>query len=166
MVYLADFDKGHIDKTFEWIQDPELRHSFLMRGIVSYDNHVEYFKNVLRDHTRKIYAIFYEQLHVGNCGIKHLNLKAQSAEVWIYIGENSLRKKGIGDAALKLLLRKCFNDLSLEMVYLHVADFNFSAIRLYEKNGFIKVNFQDNAEEWVSCGCKVLRLELGRSGWM
>ncbi|MDD5560619.1 MAG: GNAT family N-acetyltransferase [Candidatus Omnitrophica bacterium] len=162
---LIDFNKEHIDKTFTWIQDVELRRAFLMRGEVSYSQHIQYFKKVLSDPTQKVYAIISDDLHVGNCGIKNIDLSKRSAEVWIYIGDHPARRMGIGDKALKGMLENCFEKLGLKEIYLHVADFNLAAINLYKKNGFKEAELNLDYE-WSSRGCRIIFLRLRRDEWM
>ena len=49
-----------------------------------------------------------------------------------------------------------------EKIYLHVAEFNTSAIRLYKKFGFVEVELQDDAGEWASRECRIIRMEAKR----
>ena len=45
--------------------------------------------------------------------------------------------KGIGKAALSLILEYAFSELNLHRVFLNVFSFNKRAIKLYEKMGFM-----------------------------
>lgn len=61
------------------------------------------------------------------------------------IGEEKFRSKGIGAQALKELLRIGFKDLNFKKITLGVYDFNHSAIKCYEKAGFVKEKLLENA---------------------
>lgn len=165
-VYLKIFGKEYVDKTFEWVKDKELRRLFLIRSEASRNKHIEYWNRKLTDPTQKVYAIFVDGRHVGNCGIKDINLISKQAETWIYIGESDLRNKGIGSDSIRLLLKECFEKLKLKRLYLYVADFNIAAIRLYERNGFSRTASGDDMGCRSGRRYKILRMELEREKWM
>lgn len=159
-VVLVPFTNDRIDLTFEWIKDRDFQHLFLMRGEPTLEGHYGYFERVLKDSTQRIYAILAENRHVGNCGLKNLLPSGNGGELWIYIGGSSMRGKGIGKYATELLLHEGFEVLGLEMIYVHVADFNTAALRLYEKLGFKEVPMIDDSNEWSDRGFKIIRMEL------
>lgn len=53
--------------------------------------------------------------------------------------------KGIGKAAMALILEYAFHELNLHRVFLQVFSFNERAIRLYEKMGFVNEGRQRHA---------------------
>lgn len=160
LVILEDFAESHIKKTFEWVCDPDLQRDFLIRGKPTKEIHQQYFKNILSDATQQVFAISVKGAHVGNCGLK--NISEENAELWIYIGEVRYRKKGFGKEATSLLLRKGFGVLGLKQVYVHVAEFNTNARRLYEQLGFKETSLLNGSKTWTSRGCKIIRMELKR----
>lgn len=74
--------------------------------------------------------------YLGTISLKEIDTVAKNAEYAI-----SLRKcaqgKGIGTKATKAILKLAFEQFGLERVYLNVLADNETAIRLYEKIGFI-----------------------------
>ncbi len=159
-VILEDFAESHIDKTFEWVSDPDLQKDFLIRKKPTRESHLEYFKNVLGDATQQVFAISAKGAHVGNCGLK--NISDKSAELWIYIGEERYRKRGFGREATSLLLRKGFEVLGLKQIYVHVVEFNTNARRLYEQLGFKETSLSHDSKTWEGRGCNIIRMELER----
>lgn len=157
-ISIVPFTPDHIGRTFLWVQDPELRRLFLMRGDVTWEGHQTYFSRVLADPTQRVYAIMAGEQHVGNCGLK--NLGNNKGELWIYIGESSMVEKGIGGKAATLLADEGFNVLGLNKIIVHAADFNAPAIALYKKLGFQEVQLEGSADEWSARGCRVIRMEL------
>jgi hypothetical protein len=93
-VRLVPFSGEFISKTFEWVSDPDLRKNFLMRGELTCEGHNEYFERILSDATQRLFAIYYEECHVGNCGLKNISISNKEGEFWIYIGEHSMRISG------------------------------------------------------------------------
>jgi len=157
-VILEDFAESHIEKTFEWVSDPDLQKDFLIRKNPTRESHLEYFKNVLRDATQQVFAIYAKNAHVGNCGLK--NISDKNAELWIYIGEVLYRKKGVGREATSMLLRKGFEVFGLMQIYVHVAEFNTNARRLYDKLGFKETSLSQDSKTWEGRGCNIIRMEL------
>ena len=161
-VSLVPFTWDHVSQTFHWVSDPELRRVFLMRGEPTWEGHQAYFQRVLADATQRVYAILAAGQHVGNCGLKNLAPQTRTGELWIYIGDPSARGKKIGRSATELLLREGFEVLSLETIYLHLADFDTAARRLYERLGFVTVSLSSEASEWADRECRIVRMELTR----
>ena len=73
--------------------------------------------------------------YLGTISLKEISLEHHSAEMAI-----SLRKKaqghGVATEAIRLLLKKGFNELGLHRICLTVLADNIAAIKLYEKCGF------------------------------
>ncbi len=158
---LRSFDETHVQQTFEWIVDPELRRMFLLRGDPSWNCHVAYWNKTILDPTQAVYAIYFKEKHVGNCGFKNIVAK-QDAELWIYLGSPLVRGKGIGSSATSRLISEGFQSLNFRTIYLHVADFNTSACSLYKKLGFIEAPIKEENTDWGDRECKIIRLELSR----
>lgn len=156
---LIGFSELHIQKTFEWICEPELRRMFLMRGEPSWEEHVAYCKRILSDPKQSVYAVYFAEEHVGNCGFKNI-IEKEEGELWIYMGSSLVRGKGVGTSATKLLLEEGFHNLALHMIYLHVADFNIAAYTVYKKLGFVEVSLRGDASDWAGRGCRIIRMEL------
>jgi RimJ/RimL family protein N-acetyltransferase len=64
--------------------------------------------------------------------------KSSGTIVKFLIGEESMRGKGIGRKALTKMVHKGFTEFCLRRIKLYVFDFNYPAIRCYEKVGFVK----------------------------
>lgn len=158
-VTLEPFCLRHIDRTFEWVSDADFRRNFLMRDKPSREGHRAYFDKVLADTSQCVYAIMAGGLHVGNCGFKHISSTRKDADLWIYIGDPAQRRKGIGKRATELLMKEGFENLGLELIYLHVANFNTAAYVLYKSLGFEEAPLPENAPGWSGRGCTVIRME-------
>ena len=159
-VSLVPFEVNHIDKTFMWVSDTDLQRFFLMRGRPTWEGHKEYFDRVLKDRSQCVFAIMYGDIHCGNCGFKNIVLGEES-ELWIYIGDASLRGKNIAHKAVKLLIQEGFDVLNLKLIYVHFGDFNTMARQLYERMGFRQVPLKEGADgQWLNRQCEIIRMEL------
>ncbi len=162
---LVPFTWSHVAKTFTWVTNPELRRAFLIQGEPNWEGHQEYFRGVLADPTQRVYAIEYANCHVGNCGIKYISQEHQRGEAWIYVGDTSLRGRGIGKAAMEFLLEEAFRKLHLLRVCAHVADFNTASLALCIGVGFVEVTAHDESPPWSGWGCRVIEMDLTYDRW-
>ena len=142
MIHLEKFSEKHLSKTFNWMLDEDLRRNFLFRRIISQDEHQIWFKNYLSDETQDIYGIFYNNEYVGNVGLKNIDKINNNSETWIYIGESSMKGKGIGTKVYEEL--KKTSNFTFHKIYANIAEFNVSSVKMYQKSGFvIEGNFKD-----------------------
>ncbi|NPU86139.1 MAG: GNAT family N-acetyltransferase [Syntrophaceae bacterium] len=158
-IRLAFFSETHVGRTFEWVREPDFQRLFLMRQAPTWEGHLDYFHRVLADEGQRVYAIVEEDRHIGNGGIKNIRMDDHSGELWVYIGDHKDRGKGAGSRATELLLQEGFRNLGLRTVYVHVADFNEQAVRMYRRLGFTESRLLGNDEEWMDRGCTVIRME-------
>lgn len=155
---LKDFNKDNIKLTFDWIQDPEFRRLFLMSGEPAWTNHVKYFETILNDSTQKVFAIYYDNNHIGNCGFK--NIKGAEAELWIYIGDKAYKSKGLGKEACKKLVEKGRNEFKFNKIYLHVAGFNTVARNMYNNLDFVEVELDETSKKiWGEKGIEIIKMQ-------
>jgi RimJ/RimL family protein N-acetyltransferase len=156
---LKPMNDESVKRTFEWVTQPDLQRDFMIRETPSLDTHLAYFEKKLKDPTQRTFAIFYQEQHVGNCGVKNI-LKDQEAELWIYLGVERVRGRGIGLASTKLLISRAVNDFNLKSLYLHVLASNVAAVKMYEKARFKKSEGLLGSE-WLQReeGIEILRME-------
>lgn len=95
-----------------------------------------YLRTLVDDPSRRSFAVLLDGRHVGNVGLKELDLGRRDAECFIEIGEESARRAGVGTHAMRTLLRYAFGELDLLRVRLGVFEFNEPALRLYRRLGF------------------------------
>jgi RimJ/RimL family protein N-acetyltransferase len=135
---------------------------FLMRNGVTRKGHIAYFRKAFRDPSQRLYAILSNGVHIGNCGFKNISPDGRKGELWIYIGDPSMRGKGAGREATRLLIQEGFERIGLKTICLHVADFNLAAQRMYLRFGFVEAPAEGGSSEWTDRDCRVIRMELGR----
>lgn len=155
-IQLNSFGARHVEQTFAWVSQPELQQAFMIRGEITWAGHQAYFASVLADELQHVYAITMDGAHVGNGGFKDLDIAVGQGELWIYLGEPSVRGKGIGKLALRLLLDEGANRLGLRRVIVHVADSNTPARHLYESVGFAACG--EGRGEWSRRGMKIIQM--------
>ena len=161
-ITLKNVEDEEIKNTFSWICDKTFRKLFLMRGEPDWDNHVNYFKKIKADITQRIYAIFYDKKHIGNCGFKYI--KGNCAELWIYIGDNNFRGKRLSKPSCEALIQKGKDELNLKKIYLHVLKTNTPAVKLYNSLNFkLAENNEEDFEVWGDKINDIFKYELDLS---
>jgi RimJ/RimL family protein N-acetyltransferase/trans-aconitate methyltransferase len=126
---------GHLSATRIWLQDARLRCQIDSLGIPAESEHAHYWRARWADPTQVSFAILAgDSDHVGNCGLTHVDVARQTAELWMYLGTE--QNRGLGSAALRLLLEHAFETLGLKRIYLRVVEHNPGALRFYQRFGF------------------------------
>lgn len=93
---------------------------------------VSYFKNK----KKLFFTIVYNNMAIGFMGFSSINRKTKTADIFIMIGEDQYRRKGLGKKAFQYLLEYGFKKLKLKEINLEVNKKNKMAIKLYKKSGF------------------------------
>ena len=128
----------------KWLQDPYIVDlTFVIPGpekrtSLPFNEEMmnQYIDVLMTDRTRKTFAIDVGEYHVGNIGLKEINLEHKKAELFIEIGESEYRGLGIGKAAMAILMDYVFAQMGLEEMILEVLEFNQAALRVYRQLGF------------------------------
>jgi len=121
------------DALFAWINDRELVELSAVFHPVSRAEHDAWFASIRARDDVAIYAIREDGALVGTC---QLIMEGAEAELRIRIGVRSAQGRGIGTFAVAELVRRGFQELGLERIWLQVFAVNARAIRAYEKAGF------------------------------
>ncbi|MNJ49370.1 putative ribosomal N-acetyltransferase YdaF [compost metagenome] len=124
----------------DWRNDMEVMETTSpLLDIYTLEETEQFISAIAAQPTTKGYLIEYKETEqtVGIVSLINIDYKNRSAECIIDIGVKDMWGKGIGTAAISLILEYAFNELNLHRLYLRVFSFNERAIKLYEKMGFI-----------------------------
>lgn len=132
MTALVDYNIIFLDKSWYWLNDPEIK-ALTMTPDFSKEDQASYFKSLPKKKDYWIKGITENTLPIGAMGLKHIN--SQNAEYWGYIGEKEYWGKGIGSFMIEQAINKA-RELSLNEIYLIVGKQNNKAKELYLKKGF------------------------------
>lgn len=146
-------------RTFHWLGNAGLRASFLMEAAPERRGHFAYWRKQLSDARQRIFSIYLGDHHVGNAGLKNLDPRSGDAELWLYLGEEDLRGRGIGARAVRGLERILWESGGFRKLYLHVGRSNAAALRLYRSAGFADAGPPDPATHPFAAPDDVLRME-------
>ncbi len=128
--------------SFKWRNDPEIWRFTGSRPDreITPEMECSWLEKILKNVDEARFAIVckHTDQYIGN--IQLTNIDSDKAEYHIFIGDSSYWGKGIAFDASCLILNYAFINLKLKSVYLVVNPLHISAIKLYEKLGFIAVD--------------------------
>lgn len=131
-VDLVPYDRSCLDKSWEWLNDPEIR-ALTMTPKFTREDQLAFYDSLSSRSDYHIWGVSYQGRVVGAAGLK--NVRDELAEYWGYIGERELWGRGLG----KLLMRQVESkakQLGFCKLDLWVSLANPRAIALYRKMGY------------------------------
>ncbi|HXW52984.1 MAG TPA: GNAT family N-acetyltransferase, partial [Myxococcota bacterium] len=149
-----------------------LQHSFVVAGATTLPHDFgtkeyakRYFDQLLNDQKRVSFAIIFDDQPIGSIGLKDISKERASAECYIEIGEKNRRGLGLGSLAMSKILNHAFFELLLNRIDLEVLEFNFPALKMYQRLGFISHgtscwHYDEFGQYW-----RVLRMTMSRATW-
>ena len=88
---------------------------------------------------KKFFTILYYNRPVGFMGLSNIDPEKKTAEIFILIGDDGHRAKGVGKFSVEYLIGIAFKKTGLRRLMLEVNKLNHPAIKLYENLGFQKI---------------------------
>lgn len=103
-----------------------------------------------------VYMVYEDDSPIGTITIMHLDEEKGSAHIGRYLLSPTETGKGRGTIIMHDFLQYVFGVLKLKEVTLRVYTFNKTAIKCYEKNGFVvtKQNKMENDWDCLAMSCK------------
>ena len=133
IVTLVLYTEKYLDYSWMWLNDEEIKRLTNTPDFTRNDQKI-WFEMIKIRTDYKIWAIDFENIHIGACGLK--NITDKDCEYWGYIGEKDYWGRGIGTCILHGLISYA-KKLKLTSIWLVVLKENQRAIKLYSKFGFV-----------------------------
>ncbi|MEC0232688.1 GNAT family N-acetyltransferase [Paenibacillus alba] len=142
MILLKDISKKDIMVINGWRNDFELIHLLVAPfRYINLETDEAWFDQYMRNKSSQVRCGIWlkdQEKLIGVVNLINIDNVSRNAEFSIMIGDQDYHNKGIGTLATQLILNHAFVHLNLHRIHLTVLDYNFPAIRLYEKVGFQK----------------------------
>jgi len=135
-VTIRPISEEDTDLVIKWRNNLRVRGHFVFRERFTRDLHENWLKEKVGRGLviQYIICIGEECDPVGS--VYFSNVKKDSAEYGIFIGEDSAVGRGVGTKAGRLLLKEGFERYGFREIFLRVFTDNLAAIKSYEKLGF------------------------------
>lgn len=147
MPSLTKYDEAFLKKSWDWLNDPEIR-SLTLTPEFSKEAQSAFFKSIPNRIDYWIKGIAEDGMPIGAMGLKKIDFSARTAEYWGYIGEREYWGRGIGKFILGEAIQHA-KTLKLNSIYLIVAKNNVRAKALYKKLGFELESEVDGVEKYI-----------------
>jgi RimJ/RimL family protein N-acetyltransferase len=149
-ISLVEYDEEFLRLSGQWLSDPEIK-KLTMSPDINENEQKKWFRTLKE---RKDYLIkglvLDNTIKIGAVGLKHIDLVGAEAEYWGYIGEKEYIGMGIGKFMVQSMQGEC-TKRGIQVMQLHVADFNERAIKLYERMGFRECGKSENTITMRKC---------------
>ncbi len=103
------------------------------------------FSRLEGDRTRRVFAICLRGQTVGELQLRELDLGAGCATLSAAIAREELRGRGIGAAAVELLLERAFLGMGLRAVFADALEGNLRSLAMLRKVGFEEMSRHDGS---------------------
>jgi RimJ/RimL family protein N-acetyltransferase len=141
-VRLTAIEKEDIEKFTGWYNDTSFMRNYDIIGAVpkSIKEVTDILEDIEQSNDKYIFAVrnMEDNQFIGVTGFENILWNNGTALVYIGIGNQRYRGKGLGKEALYLTLDFGFEELNFHRIYLIVISYNKAAINLYESLGFVK----------------------------
>ncbi len=137
-IYLRPMKVEDAPDIVRWRNNPEVKKHYIYQGEFTVESHLEWMKKHVDtgEVVQFMICVLETDQAIGCVNVQEIDRTHNKAEYGIFIGEDTLRGKGIGTAAAKLMLKYCFEEAGLHRIYLRALASNKRAIKSYEKAGF------------------------------
>jgi len=139
MIKIRKHLRKDIPYRVKWLNNPEVN-KFIgdeMGQKKNLKKEKEWFSNYQKAKNKKFFTICDDSKPIGFMGLSHINKSNKNADLFIAIGEDDYRGKGIGKIAIEWLVDYGFKKLKLHKINLGVVKDNNHAIKVYRELGFI-----------------------------
>lgn len=139
LVQLRPCEPGDLDLLYQWENDTSLWHIT--------NTYIPYSKNTLKQYIQSIQDIYTDkQLRLiindlegkalGMIDLFDFDAYHQRAGIGILIADTQLRGQGLGNDALRVLIRYAAEVLDVKLLFCNVLESNKASLQLFTKNGF------------------------------
>lgn len=135
LLHFVPYNHTFCDLSWKWLNDPEIKRLTLTPDF-SHEQQVAWFNTLHLRRDYEIWGIEYSDIPIGAVGMKHINFIKKDAEYFGYIGDKQFWSRGIGNLMMLFIKHEAFKK-NLKSLYLHVANNNIRAIKLYVKHSFV-----------------------------
>lgn len=142
-IYLRPMTVDDTDDIVKWRNSESVKQFFIYQGEFTRESHLNWIET--RVNTGEVIQFMIvlkkNDKAIGSVFLRDVDMQNKKAEYGIFIGDESVRGKGYGSVAARLILKHAFYEAGLHRVYLRVLADNERAIKSYEKVGFKKEGY-------------------------
>ena len=143
MISFHPHSREDLTQRVKWLNNKEaIKYAWDAKEPATMESETKWFDEYENNPGKKFFTIFSDDLPIGFLGLRKIDFDHGIGNVFIMIGEDDYRGKGIGLISMKWLIDYAFKVLNLDFLDLEVDKRNLPAIKLYESLNF-KITGED-----------------------
>ena len=127
----------------KWRNRTTIRKWMYTSEIISQENHFNFLKILKNDQNKKYFLLQQDNSYIGVIYFTNIDFEEKNAEFGLY---SNPELYGLGHILQEVICIYAFNYLKINTLIAKVLKNNYSAIKLYQKFKFIKLNNTDTKE--------------------
>lgn len=140
-IALGAIDREDLAQLMIWRNQGDIRWMCREYRLLTMENQEDWYQADCRDRRTAMFGIWADCGEpatglVGVCGLTNIDFVAGHAEISLYIGLRSVRRRGIATGVLELLAAYGFGELRLHRLYAEVYAVNVAGQSLFESAGY------------------------------
>lgn len=144
MINFRPHTRDDLPLRVRWLNNKDaIKYAWDSKTPATEETESKWFDDYENDPGKKFFTILFDDTPIGFLGVRKIDQVHGIGNVFILIGEDDYRGKGIGRIAMNWLIDYAFNDLKLDFLDLEVDKRNTHAIELYKSLNFQIVGEDD-----------------------
>jgi UDP-4-amino-4,6-dideoxy-N-acetyl-beta-L-altrosamine N-acetyltransferase len=127
-----------------WRNSPDVNKYMFTDTKISKSQQIKWFERISNENNSRYWIVEVEKKKIGVVYLFNIDLKNSKCIWGFYLGDTSIRGKGIGSKIKFKLLTYVFEELKLNKLYGEILPFNEKSIKMHEKFGFTKEGYLRN----------------------
>lgn len=137
-INIIGLKKDALSITYDWINEPELRHGLGTKYPISQYEHEVWFEKASLDKINMSYIIQDKssRKYIGIIGNRETDMSSRNCTIYLYIGDTEFHGKGIGLEAVNLYSKFLFEQINIRKIQAWIYSYNKNSLKLFEKAGY------------------------------
>jgi len=139
LINFTDLSLDEKKMVLDWRNDPNIRKWMFTQEIISLDNHLDYIESLDTRKDRVYFLVKKASQMIGVIDFTNIDYEGKRTEFGIYTNP-ALR--GVGNVLMESMIDYAFNTFKVNTVISEVFEDNISAIRLYKRYNFKRMEIK------------------------
>lgn len=138
LISFRPHSRKDIPSRIKWWRNPKIREFLTDIRRNNLEQEKKWFDDYFKDKSKIFFTITCNKKPIGMVGLIHIDRKNKHAGIFVVIGEDEFRNKGVGREAINFVVNYGFNKFNLHKIKIAANIKNIAAIKSYLKAGFSK----------------------------
>ena len=164
MLELRKISKSDLGMIMEWRMNPEVTKYMYTDPKLTMESQLRWFEHISMDSTSLYWIIKFDGVDIGLLSLYDIDVKNLRCSWAYYLGDQSMRGKGLGRELECNIYDYVFYKLNLEKLWCEVFAFNDKVVKIHEhfgsrREGFYRNHIIKNGEHFDVVAMAILKDE-------